>query len=102
MDDLVKQLMHATVSIDGDFDVGCNVRDAAVERLERSEAAIAAAYEVAARLFDDGVSPTGKAVGDMIRALATPDQTAALDKLLEEAQDSDYDTALCYSNEGLL
>lgn len=37
MDDLVKQLMHATVSIDGDFDVGCNVRDAAVERLERYE-----------------------------------------------------------------
>lgn len=35
MDDLVKQLMHATVSIDGDFDVGCNIRDAAVERLER-------------------------------------------------------------------
>lgn len=40
MDDLVKQLMHATVSIDGDFDAGCNVRDAAVERLERSEAAV--------------------------------------------------------------
>ncbi len=40
MDDLVKQLMHATVSIDGDFDAGCNVRDAAVERLERADAAI--------------------------------------------------------------
>ena len=37
MDDLVKQLMHATVSVDGDFDMGCNVRDAAVERLERGE-----------------------------------------------------------------
>jgi len=37
MDDLVNQLMHATVSVGGDFDVGRNVRDAAVERLGRYE-----------------------------------------------------------------
>ena len=54
-------------------------------QVARANAATAAAYEVAARLFDDGVSPTGKAVGDMIRALATADQTAALDKLIVEA-----------------
>lgn len=50
MDDLVKQLMHATVSIDGDFDVGCNVRDAAVERLERAGAAVAVIRRLVAAL----------------------------------------------------
>jgi hypothetical protein len=35
MDDLVKQLLHATVLVDDDIDAGGNVRDAAVERLER-------------------------------------------------------------------
>jgi len=103
MDDLVKQLMHATVSIDGDFDVGCNVRDAAVERLERSEAALAAAYEVAADSliessvwcdsqdrtsseWHNGVIDARKHHMNCIRAITTPDQAAALDRLIAEAE----------------
>jgi len=90
MDDLVKQLMHATVSIDGDFDVGCNVRDAAVERLERADAATAAAYEAAAEvkvLSEDNVvlHELHPMLQYAIRALATPDQTAALDRLIADA-----------------
>jgi hypothetical protein len=59
-----------------------------IEQLEaaltRANAATAAAYEVAAQLADCGgkfKSNTATA----IRALATPDQTAALDKLIAEA-----------------
>ena len=102
MDDLVKQLMHATVSIDGDFDVGCNVRDAAVERLERADAATAAAYEVVSKQLEASretfcyASPgsdeefTSLLMGfdtaaGAISALATPDHTAALDKLIADA-----------------
>ena len=48
-------------------------------------AEVAAAYEAAARVFDDGNSVTGAAIGRCIRALATPDQTAALDRLIAEA-----------------
>lgn len=76
------------------YDAGCATEavllasdiEALIAALTRANAATAAAYEVAARLFDDGVSPTGKAVGDVIRALATPDQTAALDRLIAEAE----------------
>ena len=84
--DLVKRLREI-----GKFSFGWTADQAAdrIEQIEtaltRANAATAAAYEVAARMFDDGVSPTGKAVGDMIRALATPDQTAALDRLIAEA-----------------
>ena len=49
-------------------------------------AEVAAAYEAAARVFDDGNSVTGAAIGRCIRALATPDQTAALDRLIAEAE----------------
>ena len=56
-----------------------------IEQLEaaltRANAATAAAYEVAARR----VEREGHSLGDEIRALATPDQTAALDKLIAEA-----------------
>lgn len=55
------------------------------EALTLANAATAAAYEAAARVFDDGNSVTGAAIGRCIRALATPDQTAALDKLIAEA-----------------
>jgi multidrug efflux pump subunit AcrA (membrane-fusion protein) len=114
MDDLVKQLLRATVSVDGDFDVGCNIRDAAVERLERAEAALAqsraetaAAYERAAELVrstaytsnGDGRSLEPVSAGlvgmDMhhatiaaaISALATADQSAALDAVRAEARE---------------
>ena len=57
-----------------------------IEQLEaaltRANAATAAAYEVAAQVCENGdeFDPS-----TAIRALATPDQTAALDKLISEA-----------------
>ena len=61
----------------GWHDANKRVRD----ELARANAATAAAYEVAARR----VEREGHSLGDEIRALATPDQTAALDKLIAGA-----------------
>ena len=62
----------------GWHDANKRVRD----ELARANAATAAAYEVAARR----VEREGHSLGDEIRALATPDQTAALDKLIAGAE----------------
>ena len=72
---------------------------ARIEQLEaaltRANAATAAAYEVAANVLDDEIDmariafpqavPILAADRKAIRALATPDQTSALDKLIAEA-----------------
>lgn len=66
--------------------------------LTRANAATAAAYEVAARAINDRGVVEQENFGldratqnffrarDIVRALATPDQTAALDKLVSEAE----------------
>ena len=54
--------------------------------LTQSRAETAAAYDLAAKLFDDGTSVTGAAIGRCIRAIATPEQTAALNMLIAEAE----------------
>ena len=60
-----------------------------IEQLEaaltRANAATAAAYEAMASEFDS-LGNVGLVVATGIRALATPDQTAALDKLIAEAE----------------
>ena len=54
--------------------------------LTRANAATAAAYEVAARAIDaDGEYVRSIGLSKRIHALATPDQTAALDKMIAEA-----------------
>lgn len=72
---------------------------ARIEQLEaaltRANAATAAAYEVAANVLDDEIDmariafpqavPILAADRKTIRALSTPDQTAALDRLIAEA-----------------
>lgn len=83
----------------GVSEVACRAAKAAANRIEQlvaeKDAATAAAYERAARICEDRNDKiwdrdTGDKVGldgaaEKIRALATPDQTAALDKLIAEA-----------------
>lgn len=79
-------------------DLGSETIFTAADRIEQLEAAltqsqaeVAAAYERAAEVVDDcRRSPAFVGLGcdpiiEAIRALATPDQTAALDKLIDEA-----------------
>lgn len=66
--------------------VGTTARIAELEAaLTRANAATAAAYEAMASEFDS-LGNVGLVVATGIRALATPDQTAALDKLIAEAE----------------
>lgn len=84
-----------------------------IEQLEaeltRANAATAAAYEVAARTAQNVGIPVGAGDGygtyipgtsadaaRAIRALATPDQTAALDKLIAEAEARIIDSVSSY------
>lgn len=57
----------------------------AYEAQLKAEAATAAAYEVAAKVAKDGNFCFAFQMEKHIRALATPDQTAALDRLIAEA-----------------
>ncbi len=64
---------------------------ARIEQLEaeltRANAATAAAFEVAAGAIDaDGEYVRSIGLSNRIRALATPDQTAALDRMITEAE----------------
>lgn len=60
--------------------------EAEVARLtQERDAATAAAYEAVAREFED-IGNVGALVAKSIRALATPDQTAALDRVRAEAK----------------
>ena len=93
--DLVKRLRQI-----GKFRSGWTADQAAdrIEQLEaaltRANAATAAAYEAMASEFDS-LGNVGLVVATGIRALATPDQTAALDKLIAEATEP-YVGALRY------
>lgn len=55
------------------------------DQLTRANAATAAAFEVAAEIYIKGDWPWHSDADDAIRALATSDQTAALDRLIAEA-----------------
>lgn len=76
----------------GVSEAACRAAKAAADRIEQlvaeKEATTAAAYEVAVSwLIDAGIAGDGKddPLASSIRALATPDQTAALDRLITEA-----------------
>ena len=81
----------------GVSEAACRAAKAAADRIEQlvaeRDAATAAAYEVAAREVECGCGAgpcqdTANCAAEdaaAIRALATPDQTAALDKLIAEA-----------------
>lgn len=56
------------------------------EALTQSQAEVAAAYERAAEVYIDGDWDWYSDADDAIRTIATPDQTAALDKLIAEAE----------------
>ena len=77
---------------------------ATVEQLEasttRANAATAAAYEAMASEFDS-LGNVGLVVATGIRALATPDQTAALDKLIADAV-ADRDAEISQLNQDLI
>jgi len=107
-------------------DLANDLRDGAMTEFGLyAKAATAAAYEVAAQIADDFVwmreqqietekakaafhvdvpqimrwqagKVQSKAIADDIRALATPDQTAALDKLIAEAEARTLDAASAY------
>jgi len=83
-DDLVKRLMAENLSQEIEYFNRIERLEAA---LTRANAATAAAYERAARAIDeDGEYVRSIGLSNRIHALATPDQSAALDAVRAEAR----------------
>lgn len=90
----------AKESADQIMAVAANVIEQLEAALTRANAATAAAFEVAAMQADEAEVSTWEFIAPAIRDLATPDQTAAMDRMIAEAV-ADKDGEIAQLNQDL-